>query len=137
MSFAKMLCPFVLAGLVALPGCGSNQEDHSRHADHPQKLTIEFTTNPKEIQPGKEVELIARVSKGSEPVKDADVDLEIWRDGTEKHEMLETKPDKKGAYHLKKTFPEAGLYHVTIHTTTSEIHQMPTVDFQVGQSTGK
>lgn len=134
MLFSNKLSPIIIASVIFLSACGSNStnQNQMRTPAVPQKLTIEFATNPASIQPGNEAQLIAHVSKGSEPVKDASVEMEVWRDGDDKHDMMKATPDNKGAYTAMKTFEKAGSYHATIHTSTSEIHQMPTFNFQVG-----
>ncbi|MFD2169936.1 FixH family protein [Tumebacillus lipolyticus] len=113
-------------------GCGSDQaqDPHQAHGSNaPQKLTINFATNPSPVKVGEEAELVANISQGDAKVEDAKVEFEIWR-GEEKHETLKAT-GKDGVYSLKKSFAEAGKYQVTIHTTTKEIHQMPTVSFEV------
>lgn len=120
----------VLISTLALSACGADRTP-PQGSVLPQKLTIDFATNPSEIRAGTKAQLIARVSRANQPVKDAVVEMEMWREGETKHETIKATPDGKGAYTVNKTFAEAGTYHVTLHTTTSEIHQMPTVDFQV------
>ncbi|GAX91552.1 hypothetical protein EFBL_3242 [Effusibacillus lacus] len=134
MIYKQKIFTILLASILLVTGCGGKNSDNNKEQPRtaPQKLTIQFVTDPKEIQVGQETKLIATVAKGAEPVKDADVEMEIWRDGEEQHQKLKAAPDNKGGYVTKQTFAAAGSYHATIHTTTSEIHQMPTFDFQVG-----
>lgn len=133
----NLLLVAVLASITLLTACaskGQNEMNDHTGMDMPQKLTIEFSSNPSAVMLGQEVELLEHVSKKGEPVKDASVEMEIWRDGDQQHEKVKAAADQKGNYIVKKTFNQAGLYHATLHTTTSEIHQMPTKDFQVGHS---
>ena len=54
-----------------------------------------------------------------EKVTDADdVKFEIWKDGDEKHEMLDGKHKGKGVYAVEKTFETDGVYHIISHKCT-------------------
>ena len=119
------------AGLLA--GCADKQSEHE-HMNHgtvkPQKLTIEMQTAPQPVRVGQQAQLKAVVKAGETAVKDADVEFEVWK-GEGAHETLKAKAAGDGTYTAEKTFAEAGAHSVTIHTTTSELHQMPTVQVEV------
>jgi hypothetical protein len=126
------LAAFVLAAMAGV-GCGTDrpQEDARQpEATVPQKLNIQFTTNPSPAKVGEETELVATISRSEEPVADAKVEFEIWQ-GEGAHETIEAQERKNGAYSSRKTFTKPGTYQVTIHTTTKDLHQMPTMTFEV------
>ncbi|WP_157729355.1 FixH family protein [Tumebacillus algifaecis] len=126
------IAAFLIAAFAGF-GCGTNGADeHENHqgANVPQKLTITFATNPTPAKTGGETELVATIAQVGKPVQGAKVEFEIWQ-GEEAHETLEAHAGKDGAYSVKKTFTKPGTYQVTIHTTTKELHQMPTETFEV------
>ncbi|TCP58001.1 YtkA-like protein [Tumebacillus sp. BK434] len=130
------IAALLTAAALATAGCGTDGgTDHAQHGTgttKPQKLNIEFTTTPSPAKAGAEAELVATIARAGEPVTDAKVEFEIWQ-GEGAHETLNVKGGNDGRYALKKTFTTPGTYQVTIHTTTKELHQMPTVSFEVVQ----
>ncbi|ARU60270.1 hypothetical protein CBW65_03725 [Tumebacillus avium] len=128
------IAPLLIAAMVASVGCGSSaeHEQHGTSTTKPVKLTIDFTTAPSPAKAGAEAELLATIARAGEPVPDAKVEFEIWQ-GEGAHETLDAKALGDGRYTLNKTFMEPGTYQVTIHTTTKELHQMPTVTFEVAE----
>jgi hypothetical protein len=125
----------VMIGLATLPlaGCVAEKGAHD-HASHgsvkPQKLTIALQTQPTPVRVGQPATLVATVKAGEKHVDDAEVEFEVWQ-GDGPHETLKAKAAGEGAYQAEKTFAKAGTYSVTIHTTTRELHQMPTVQLEV------
>ncbi|MCX7569662.1 FixH family protein [Tumebacillus sp. DT12] len=115
-------------------GCGAQPKDeHMNHkAVQPQKLTITLQTEPEAPRVGEKTELIASVKAGEEPVTDADVELEIWQ-GDGPHETVQATAAGDGSYKAATQFAKGGRYEVQIHTTTSELHQMPTVTVEVSE----
>ena len=75
--------------------------------------------------------LTARITLESQPVNDADVEFEIWKEGADAHETVKPTVEAAGRYTTRKTFDQPGLYHVMIHTTARGLHQMPTHDLTV------
>lgn len=115
-------------------GCGAQQKDeHMNHkAVQPQKLMITLQTEPEAPRVGEKTELIASVKAGDKPVPDADVELEIWQ-GDGPHETVQATAAGDGTYKAVTQFAKGGRYEVQIHTTTSELHQMPTVLVEVSE----
>lgn len=126
------IAPLLIAAAIASAGCGSSaeHEHHGTSTTKPVKLTIDFTTAPSPAKAGAEAELLATIARAGEPVPDAKVEFEIWQ-GEGAHETVDAKAEGDGRYTLKKTFTQPGTYQVTIHTTTKELHQMPTMKFEV------
>jgi hypothetical protein len=128
---------FVAATLLLAAGCSGNSDgrDASPHTDpgtaKPQKVTIDWQPDPAAPQAGQAVALTAHVTLDNQPVNDAEVDLEVWKEGSDAHETLKPTVDAQGHYTARKTFDQGGLYHVTIHTTARGLHQMPTRDLKV------
>jgi hypothetical protein len=126
----------VAAALLLATGCAGTSDGHdaSQHTGHnaaPQKVTIDWQPAPAEPKAGQAVAITAKLTLENQPVNDAEVEFEVWKEGSEAHEMLKPTADQQGRYTTRKTFDQPGLYHVTIHTTAKGLHQMPTRDLQV------
>ncbi|WP_226676862.1 FixH family protein [Mesobacillus jeotgali] len=101
--------------------------------EEPQFLEVELTANPEKAQLNEEVTFEAKVSYGTEEVKDADeVKFEIWRSQAEEHEKIVVEHDENGIYRLKKTFGEEGTYYIIAHVTARSMHNMPKIEFVIG-----
>ncbi|AWC33679.1 MULTISPECIES: FixH family protein [Bacillus cereus group] len=120
--------------MLALAGCNTNKEE-SPKKEKLEEVKVAVQTNPKEVKPNEKTEVQALVTQGKEKVTDADdVKFEIWKDGDEKHEMLNGKHKGKGVYAVEKTFPSDGVYHIIAHTNAREMHVMPEVKVAVGNA---
>ncbi|KIY21367.1 MULTISPECIES: FixH family protein [Mesobacillus] len=101
--------------------------------EEPQFLEVNLTANPERAEKGEEITFEAKVSYGSEQVKDADeVKFEIWRSQAEEHEKIVVEHAEKGIYRLKKSFEEEGTYYIISHVTARRMHNMPKIEFVVG-----
>lgn len=101
--------------------------------EEPQFLEVELTANPEKAQLNEEVTFEAKVSYGTEEVKDADeVKFEIWRSQAEEHEKIVVEHDENGIYRLKKSFGEEGTYYIIAHVTARSMHNMPKIEFVIG-----
>lgn len=101
--------------------------------EEPQFLEVELTANPEKAQLNEEVTFEAKVSYGTEEVKDADeVKFEIWRSQAEEHEKIVVEHDENGIYRLKKSFGEEGTYYIIAHVTARSMHNMPKTEFVIG-----
>lgn len=119
-------------------GCSSNnggsggEMQHNNNQTTYKKMTIDLSTNPTAPVSGQEVQLMAHITRENQPVTDAKVEMEFWRDGdTTEHTKLPAQGGKDGNYTLTHKLTEAGKYKVIIHTTAGGIHQMPTKEFSV------
>jgi len=120
--------------LLFTSACGSEPEQkQGTTINKPVKLDIQFSTTPSPVPAGQEVQLNSQIAQNGTPVTNAEVALEVWREGdtAEQHEIVPATKSADGQYVAKKSFAKAGLHHVTVHVTTPDIHQMPTFDFQV------
>jgi hypothetical protein len=132
-------CFFGLAGililLTALTACNqaSRKPHHEASTPTPIQLKVSFQSNPNHPEANQPTLLSASVQSNTAPVKDAEVELEVWKEG-QKHQMLSTKQNKAGVYSTKHTFTQAGTYQVVVHVMTPNIHQMITGVVNVGQS---
>jgi YtkA-like len=103
-----------------------------KQEEKPAILEVQLQT-PDHIELNKETALSCIVTYGGEKVDDADeVKFEVWKHGSEKHEMLTAKNVGDGKYAVKKTFTEPGTYSVVSHVTARNMHNMPKKDIVVG-----
>lgn len=99
----------------------TNHESHSTEEeghDH-GGVTIHFM-EPENAKASETAELMASLEKGEEPLTQAQVRFEVWLDGKEKHEWVETEEAKDGTYSGNFEFTEAGMYHITVHVENDE-----------------
>ncbi|PEK96629.1 hypothetical protein CN600_03315 [Bacillus mycoides] len=130
----KKLIMTLFIAMLALAGCNTNKEEPKKEQKL-EAIKVAVQTNPKEIKPGEKTEVQALVTQGKERVTDADdVKFEIWKDGDEKHEMLDGKHKGKGVYAVEKTFETDGVYHIIPHTNAREMHVMPETKVAVGNA---
>ncbi len=101
--------------------------------EEPQFLDVQLTANPEKVQVNDEITFEAKITYGSEVVKDADeVKFEIWRSQDEEHEKLIIEHSENGIYRLNKSFTEEGTYYIISHVTARSMHNMPKIEFIVG-----
>lgn len=113
----------LILSLLLLVAC-SNEETKTQD-EIPELLEVTIST-PSGIRMNEEVKIIATVEQGSKKVKDADeVKFEIWKNGQDDHEMLESENNQDGTYSVKKTFTSGGTYSIVAHTTARSMHSMP------------
>lgn len=117
----------VLASVITT-ACAQQQAE-----EEPQFLDVLLSANPEKAELNEEVTFEAKVTYGTEEVKDADeVKFEIWRSQAEEHEKIVVDHDKNGIYRLKKAFSEEGTYYIIAHVTARSMHNMPKAEFVIG-----
>jgi hypothetical protein len=129
----------ISAATLIFTACGDTKEEQGQHAGHqhmeetnkPHKIKIDLATHPSPVIAGQKVDLIGRVTDNDQPVPDAEMNIEIWRDGDTTKEKIAAKPDNKGGYIVTKTFDQPGKYKATLHTNVKDMHIMPTKEFEV------
>nr|WP_232345571.1 FixH family protein [Paenactinomyces guangxiensis] len=128
---------FALFALL-LTACNQPANQHQNHNGQQntpaaETLKLSFQTNPASPAVGKHVTLQATVKEGSQPVDDAKVEFEVWKQGEKDHQKIDSKLDGKGTYTATTAFQDQGEYLVIVHVTTSKVHQMISGKFTVGQ----
>jgi len=117
----------IFAGIVTV---ACSQQDVE---EDPQFLDVQLTATPEKADVNEEITFEAKVTYGSEEVKDADeVKFEIWRSHDENHEKIMAVHSENGIYRLKKSFTEEGTYYIISHVTARSMHNMPKIEFIVG-----
>lgn len=100
------------------------EEDHHHHAG------AEIVLEPKQAIANEAQPFTVNVEVDHEALAGADVQLEVFQDGADKHDWVKLE-EAEGGYAGEHTFPEAGTYNVQVHVTKGhDIHEhiMETVE---------
>lgn len=98
----------------------AEQEEHEHHDgdDHGHHHTEGFSMHfmePKNVEEGKQTELMVHLELDNQPMEDARVRFEIWNEGSEKHEFVDAKESKPGEYTGDFSFNKSGEYNIQVH----------------------
>lgn len=99
-----------------------NVEVNSAQDEHEQSDLMVMLMTPDTIKANKEVMLTAHLQKDNKPLHDANVRLEYWQEGQEKHTYMDANEKEKGKYQADVTFPSLGNYNVKVHVKKGELH---------------
>lgn len=106
---------------VGHPETAAEAEEESEHHHH---AGADITLEPKEATAGEEQPFMVHVMIKDEMLAGADVQLEIFQDGAEKHEWVKLEEADAGMYKGAHTFAESGAYNVQVHVTKGhDIHE--------------
>lgn len=124
---------FALIGLIGIMQACSNSNETEEAEYVPQFLDVQISVNPNTGQVNEPVMMEAIVMYGDKAVTDpSDIEFEVWRSHGE-HETIEPTNVGEGVYQLEKTFTEEGTYYVIAHVQAENMHNMPKVEFVIGQ----
>lgn len=65
----------------------------------------------------------ATVELNGKPLTNADVNFEVWKEGSEESHFTKAEEDGNGTYLNKVSFEEAGTYKVQVHVEKDEVHE--------------
>ncbi|XXM73969.1 FixH family protein [Lysinibacillus sphaericus] len=105
-------------------------DDH--HGHHESTVTMHLK-KPDTVKAEEKAEWKVHVENEGEPLEGAELRLEIYKEGQEKHEWVDMKAGEPGEYSVTYAFPEKGSYNVQVHVTKGEEiheHTMQTVEVQ-------
>ncbi|TXC90306.1 hypothetical protein FS935_14735 [Metabacillus litoralis] len=104
-------------------GNTSHHEEHDDQGEHQHSSVKIMTEDLAEFTVNKEEELFTMINKGNDPLIDATVRFEIWKEGNDHHHYVDAiESTTKGSYISNFTFDEVGLYHIIVHVEKAEIH---------------
>lgn len=100
-------------------------------SDHDQNAGSEILLDPKQATAGETQPFMVHVMIDGDMLAEAEVQLEVFRDGADKHEWIKFEATEAGMYEGDYTFPTTGTYNVQVHVTKGhDIHEhvMETVE---------
>lgn len=98
---------------------GHESEDASVHPS--TDVSIGFQSNP--VKAGNSSNFEATVELNGKPLTNADVNFEVWKEGSEESHFTKAEEDGNGTYLNKVSFEEAGTYKVQVHVEKDEVHE--------------
>ncbi|MFS0864443.1 FixH family protein [Fredinandcohnia sp. 179-A 10B2 NHS] len=102
---------------------GSNNTHEHPTSQHGHGHVAIETQFEEVIEVNKETKLQTYIEEAGLPLEDANVRFEIWIEGNDKHEFIETSEEKSGVYNVDYTFKQNGTYHVQVHVEKEDIHE--------------
>ncbi|MFC4408820.1 FixH family protein [Chungangia koreensis] len=103
-----------------------NEEKHEHH----HGAVIDFTDGT--ATAGENTPLSTTITLNETPLTEAAVRFEIWKDGSEKHDWVDTKEAGNGQYDGEYTFADRGKYFIQVHVEKDpDIHDHVTKEYNV------
>ena len=96
-------------------------EMDSNH-EHTEGVSIEMVS-PKSGQTSLETEMTVVIMDGGQPLTEAEVGFEFWKEGETKHHFIDAAESKEGHYQAALSFQQAGEYTVKVHVEKGELHE--------------
>lgn len=110
-----------------------NQSENHEHDEHNEGFGIHFM-EPEDIRANQETDFMVHLQLDNEPLGNANVRYEIFNDGSEKHDWVETEETEPGEYSGSFTFSEEGIYTVITHVENDEgLHEHKEQKVEVNQ----
>ncbi|SFJ36863.1 FixH family protein [Thermoflavimicrobium dichotomicum] len=101
---------------------GKETEGHSHQGHvHDQAINLHVML-PQQAKKGQATSLVGHVQKEGKPLTQARVRFEIWQEGKEQRQYVDTKENQPGEYTASYTFPETGTYHIKLHVEKESEH---------------
>jgi hypothetical protein len=101
----------------------SDSEEEEEHHHGHAEVSIHLM-KPENVGAGEQTELTASIEKSESPLSEAQVRYEIWLDGQEKHEWVNTEESEEGTYKGTYEFADKGMYYITVHVENDEgVHE--------------
>ncbi|TCI52884.1 hypothetical protein EVJ24_10155 [Exiguobacterium sp. SH1S21] len=112
-------------------GHPKTEAEAEAETDHHQHAGADITLDPKQVTANEASPFTVNVEIDHEVLTGADVQLEVFKDGADKHDWVKLEETENGSYEGEHTFPETGTYNVQVHVTKGhDIHEhvMETVE---------
>ncbi len=95
------------------------EEEHHEHAEghdhgHNEGLSMHFM-KPNDIKANQEIDLAVHLQLDNEPLTNAKVRYEIYKEGSEKHDWVDTKEATSGKYTSSYSFKQDGTHTIVVH----------------------
>lgn len=100
----------------------STDHNHDEHEHTHEKLTLNWNT-AETASVGEEVTLSVQVEWKKSTWIEGDVQFEIWKEGDERHQWIDSAEIENGQYETVHSFNDEGDYYVNVHLTDESIHE--------------
>ncbi|MDR9791968.1 FixH family protein [Aeribacillus pallidus] len=99
---------------------GENEETANHTHEH-SKGSVDIQLElPENVKANAETLIQTKIQAENAPLLNANVRYEIWKDGSEKHDWVDTAEKGKGTYEAKYTFSDPGTYQIQVHVNNDE-----------------
>ncbi|WP_404454257.1 FixH family protein [Virgibacillus necropolis] len=95
-------------------------KETSEHHHH-SNTTIDFQI-PETVKVNEASAYVAKITHKGEPLENALVRMEVWKDESKKHEYVNLNEAETGTYQIEMKLDDKGTYHITVHVEKDEIH---------------
>jgi hypothetical protein len=103
---------------------GHSEESNGDHDGHEESSVSIHLVKADSIKANQETEMKVHVKHEETELEEAEVRLEIFKEGQEKHDWVDLKEAGAGGYETNYAFHESGTYNVQVHVTKgSDIHE--------------
>ncbi|AQS54771.1 FixH family protein [Novibacillus thermophilus] len=100
----------------------AGDESGHGHGEHGDALVIHLM-EPETLAAGEGAEWAVHLEKDGAPLSEAEVKVEFWKTGEEKHEFVDMTEGQNGKYTAELAFAEPGEYQLTVHVEKGELHE--------------
>jgi hypothetical protein len=102
----------------------SEESSHEHGQGHEESLVTIHLMKADIIKANQETEMKVHLEHEEKELEDAEVRLEIYKEGQEKHDWVDLTEAQTGEYETNYSFHETGTYNVKVHVTKgSGIHE--------------
>lgn len=77
---------------------------------------------PATAKSGQNTKIYGHVAQNNKPLTNANVQYEIWKEGTTNHDFTDVAETNPGEYYSSYHFKTPGTYHIKLHVEKGEIH---------------
>jgi len=107
------------------------QNEHTQTNHHHGAVEMKLLTE-QQWKANQETTLKVSIKKNENPISNARIRFEIWKDGSHDHQWIETNEIEEGIYEAAYTFEETGTYYIQIHVENDEgLHEHSTQTVEV------
>lgn len=104
---------------IGVGASADHEAEHQEHAEghdhgHNEGLSMHFM-KPEDIKANQEIELAVHLQLDNEPLTNARVRYEIYKEGSEKHDWVNTEETASGEYKASYSFTQDGTHTIVIH----------------------
>jgi hypothetical protein len=104
------------------PAEQNHDHDSAEHHDH-HHSDVTIMIHQQQYHVNEASELVAHITHDGQPLANATVHFEVWKENSEKHEFIDAREQAKGEYKATTTFKDKGVYFVKVHVETNELHE--------------